>query len=738
MHCKNCGYPLLKNALFCTNCGTLIKETNATPANSGPRRNITSPIKPYIQEVSPTQPYPSATSVPQGQSEPSAAPPSPQKNKKNKKNKKKPSGCLIAFLIFLVIGFIMGLIGIFLLGKIIPGGSSGNSGNQQIQPSYSEPAASTPLRASLNGSYMPDENDFRFDDSDSITGYVDHVILVFFQSDVTDDEVQRVAALVNGELIGCIDSIDCFELRVPVSGRDALEALCETLLKEKSVIRACTDSVDYSTTLEWSDPNMEDVVPNDPWGEWTWFPQEIRNVILQQWSMILPRGKNWHQELIGAPSAWAYSEYYSHVSVGVIDGGFDTEHSDLQITVVNSFANNQTRDNKEMADSYNHGTHVAGIIGATRGNGSGINGILSGPYTLYGFCVNNVNVQSVNLTASAMMLNEGCRVINRSRGLPWHKWEDSKGVEHYAIAENGRPFNPDTGVEYTDEVWNEEGVAAAKDVLILLQAYGPRFMLVNSAGNSGIEARYNGWICSVTRECAERAVEEMPGTGYTADDIMNAIIIVGAVAQNENYGNYSISDTDEILCDRNLELTDFSNHGDQVTVCAPGYNIYSTVRNGYDSYPGTSMAAPIVAACAAQIWSVDTDQTPGQVKARLLSTATDGVAAVSRFDGDGSTYSIVNLKDAVESLLLERGLISETRPDGDLIRLIDEYIGGIVEEGATELENLGARFANELVECDFFAAFGTLCEMIKKWLSLVFYALLYLLAGMVLPGGTLN
>ncbi len=734
MYCKNCGSPIPANSIYCSNCGTLNKKTNATHASSDPRRTAPASAKPYVQTAPPRPPYPYAATVPQGQPQIPVASPPP---KKEKKKKKKPSGCLTAFLIFLAIVLILGLAGTFLLGKIIPGGSNGISGNQQVQPSYSEPVASTPLRESLNGSYIPDEDDFCFDDS-SVTGYVDHVILVFFQSNVTDDEVQRVAALANGELIGCIDSIDCFELRVPVSGREALEALCEKLLKEKSVIRACTDSVDRTSSPEWSDPNLEEVVPNDPWGEWTWIPQEIRNVILQQWSMLFPRGKNWHQELIGAPSAWAYSDYYSHISVGVMDGGFDTEHSDLQITVVNPVSNDLTLDDNEMDKEYNHGTHVAGIIGATRGNDDGINGILSGPYTLYGFCVQNVNVQSLNLTANAMLLDEGCRVINRSRGFNWHAMKDSSDVEHYAIGKNGRPFDPDTGDEYTDADWFDTGVAAAKDVLILLQAYGPEFIIVNSAGNSGIEALYNGWVCSVTEDCAERAVEEMPGTGYTADDIMNAIIVVGAVAQNKNYGSYSISNSDEILCDRHLELTDFSNHGDQVTLCAPGYNIYSTVRDGYESMPGTSMAAPIVAACAAQVWSVNTNQTPGQVKARLVSTASNGVVTVSRFDSEGRTYSIVNLKDAIESLLLERGLINGTRPDGNLIRLIDEYVGKKIEEGTPELENLGIRFSNELVNGDLLAAFGTLCEIFETWLPLAFYALLYLFAEMVLPGGTLN
>ncbi len=753
------------NERYCPKCGALNGKANAKPASDGskkampvrtkpsatsvPERQPKQPVasatqrkpqppvasatqrkpQPPVASATQSKPKPPVTSVTQGQPQPSATSVKPktekqkneksknenqknenQKNENQKNGKKKPSGCLKAFLIILAIGLVLGLAGIFLFGKFLPGGSIGNSDNQQIQAEYIEPEASTPLRKSLGGTYMPDEKDFRFDDH--VSGYVDHVILVFFESGVSDKEVQRVASLVNGELIGCIDAIDCFELRVAESGREALDKVCEKLLREKSVVRACTDSVDQSASIQWNDPDLDEVLPNDPWGEWTWIPQGIRNFLFPLWSMIFPGGKNWHQELIGAPSAWAYTDYYSHVTVGVIDGGFDTEHPDLQITVVNPFANNQTLDDKKMAKEYNHGTHVAGIIGATRGNGKGINGILSGPYSLYGFCDNKMNVQSLNLKASVMLLSQkDCRVINRSIAKNWRKMEDSKGVEHYAINDKNQPFNPDTGKEYSKEVWFRVGVEVAKDVLVLLRAFGPEFLIVNAAGNDCIDAKYAGWVCSVTEDCAKLAIEEMSETKYTADDIMNAIIVVGAVAENTDYGAF----------ERDLELANFSNYGDQVTICAPGDYIYSTVRNGYYSYPGTSMAAPIVAACAAQIWSVDLEQTPEQVKEKLVSTAVDSAMTVSSFDSKGRAYPVVNLKNAVESLLLEKGLITETRLDGDLGKLFKKHTSERYNiEMEEELQSImQERLKNEFMNNDFVAAFSTLGEMWGIWFETV-------------------
>ncbi|MFQ5570028.1 MAG: S8 family peptidase [Rhodothermales bacterium] len=70
-------------------------------------------------------------------------------------------------------------------------------------------------------------------------------------------------------------------------------------------------------------------------------------------------------------------------------------------------------------------------------------------------------------------------------------------------------------------------------------------------------------------------------------------------------------------------LTTFTNVGPQVEICAPGYQVLSTIPGGYRRMSGTSMATPHVAGAAALVKSRHPALHGDSIRLRLMLTATD-------------------------------------------------------------------------------------------------------------------
>lgn len=201
-----------------------------------------------------------------------------------------------------------------------------------------------------------------------------------------------------------------------------------------------------------------------------------------------------------------------------------------------------------------HGTHVAGIIGAVRNNNIGMDGV-----------ADNVRIMSVRTVpdgdehdkdvANAILyaVENGASIINMSFG---------KGASPHKAA-------VDKAVRF----------AAKHDVL-----------LVHAAGNDGKENTDDNNFPN--RRFAKK--------GLFSPKYADNWIEVGAInwAGGENLA------------------ADFSNYSSKnVDVFAPGVDILSAVPdNGYRKFPGTSMAAPMVAGAAAVIRSHFPDLTAAQVK----------------------------------------------------------------------------------------------------------------------------
>jgi len=121
------------------------------------------------------------------------------------------------------------------------------------------------------------------------------------------------------------------------------------------------------------------------------------------------------------------------------------------------------------------------------------------------------------------------------------------------------------------------------------------------------------------------------GIGQFGQDIINyatynkGALVVAAAGNLNNELLYYPASYQNVLSvaatDQNDLKWDQSTYNVHVDLCAPGYQIYSTFENGtYKAENGTSMAAPIVAGCAAIVASYFPNYHPIQIAQRLKLT----------------------------------------------------------------------------------------------------------------------
>ncbi len=204
-----------------------------------------------------------------------------------------------------------------------------------------------------------------------------------------------------------------------------------------------------------------------------------------------------------------------------------------------------------------HGTHVAGIIGALRGNGIGIDGV-AGPVLL----------------------------------MPIRTIPDGDSREKDVA--NAIRYAADNGASIINMSFGFSAVSADKEMVIaaVKHAISKGVLFVQAAGNGG---------------------EDMDGgVGYpnrkdTKDDYFTkAFIKVSASA---------------FLDDGNLKVPFSNFGKTTVDVFAPGLAINSTIPgNTYEMHSGTSMAAPVVSGLAAVIRAYFPKLSAAQVKQAIVGT----------------------------------------------------------------------------------------------------------------------
>ena len=146
----------------------------------------------------------------------------------------------------------------------------------------------------------------------------------------------------------------------------------------------------------------------------------------------------WALAQVGAPEAWARTTG-AGVRIGIVDTGVDIGHEDLAGKVVASTsclgaAGDPARCSGRGQDDNGHGTHVAGIAAAVRGNGLGIAGIAPDADLVVAKVVTASGAAAVPDVVAGIewVVDHGARVVNLSLDSPAMTFA---GVQADAIAE---------------------------------------------------------------------------------------------------------------------------------------------------------------------------------------------------------------------------------------------------------------------------------------------------------------
>lgn len=238
-----------------------------------------------------------------------------------------------------------------------------------------------------------------------------------------------------------------------------------------------------------------------------------------------------------------------------------------------------------------HGSHVAGIIAATRNNKKGVDGVANHVKIMSIRAVPNGDEYDKDIAlAIRYAADNGAKVINASFG---------KG------------FSPNS-----EWVYDALAYAASKDVLF-----------VHAAGNDGINL-----------DDPENPSFPNDHPNGTQEEFEDNYLTVGALTPMLGSEMVAV----------------FSNYGKKyVDIFAPGQEILSTMPNdSYEFQDGTSMAAPAVTGLAAMIRSYFPSLSAAQVKKIILESgiALDMEVMVGGPEGEEKPFSEISSSGKIANL----------------------------------------------------------------------------------------
>ena len=325
---------------------------------------------------------------------------------------------------------------------------------------------------------------------------------------------------------------------------------------------------------------------------------------------------------VDAPEAWnlttgGLTAAGDTIVVAVVDGGVQLNHPDLQANTWINYAeipgNNMDDDNNGYIDDVNgwnaynnngnlptdqHGTHVAGIIGARGNNTAGVSGI-------------NWNVKIMNIAGSSG--NTATVISAYSYALQQRKrYNASDGVQGAFVVAVNSSFGVDFGQPSSFPIW-----CAFYDTM---GAAG--ILNVGATANINTNVDLQG---DIPTACPSNYL--LTVTNSTRNDVKNT----GA-----GYGATTID------------------------LAAPGTAIYSTVTgSNYGNLSGTSMATPLVAGTIGLLYAypcptlgVLMHQDPAAFALLVKQALLHGVDDLAVFSANTVSGGRLNARNALDSLAL--------------------------------------------------------------------------------------
>ncbi len=529
------------------------------------------------------------------------------------------------------------------------------------------------------------ENDIEYDGNG--IHYVRNQLLLTARDGVTFDEIDNLAKSINASVVGYIEVVNDYQIEFNYDlSTEELYAVINKLNNSSLV-----EYISLNTVSKVS----PDYIPRD----YDWCTQEEKDDYLME------------LKAINIDLAWDYFDedifenaQRETVKIGLMDTMFSENHPDLKFEKI---WNNP--DIYNIAEISNHGTHVAGIMGALFNNEiRDSNGNLD--KNIAGVCPKN------QMYAYAFL--SGAKGESKGKEISMIEF---KYMFALFMAHNVRVVNlslsTDTDICFAASKGNEKAKISVEKNAEIYQKYllkfidmGYDFVIITAAGNVNnnkyiIDPDVNkegyegyGYIkideeTTVNDNILEKDVDAIYNSWFNYiqhPDVRSRIICVGSYGLDNKY-------------------SDFSNIGTRVDIVAPGEKIYSTiirdegtdknVINQYKELHGTSMAAPYISGIAGMLYSINPNLLGEQVKHIITTTATKQVSTTTTDGSITYTYNIADAKAATDVAFAYKNGTYEEKYNGIILgTVIDEITGEPIEDVDINIYNISG---NNFVESGY-------------------------------------